>query len=701
MQKTMLRTLLMTAVGAMALAAGTVLGYTQVGLPLDQLPQDHEYQQKLRTFLGTLTEKDFEVERRDFTLGPTNDLDHLYRMWLLRLDMPQLGVATLPASAFTLKALESGKGIMIPCPPNASQSLAWLAAWDYPGNPYRGSRALKLRAFVLAAVDLVMLDALYEKNPQGAARADYLGGNLIWIGYTYRNVRDILPPEALAAFEAGIKKQVLRLVQWGPTGAMTDMDLFAPVGLSYITQALANPEVKQAAEKHSRRLFTDARHFHPAGYFVDVGCFDTSYNGISLYFAAWAALLNEWPFAREALDKAFRLRAHLCFPDPDGTFEGPSHMSSRTSADPPRDQWNFPHRPYAAAMATDEAIHLAPLPPEDQIRAAPAWIVNVLNAQMTNTAAAQPQTWKESHWCGSSLNFAYDLYKSGAYAKQLALANTPIVKPLYMRNETFVREFEKVFVIARFEPYALAIHTGPVRGFPNGFGGGQLSVFWTPATGTILLGRRGGMQGHAPDKLEEWRTWPIHAVSGLTTSGTWVSSAAIPQPEVQYDTGSKKAAVRVAGAIPKTGLRYERRFTATPKALTVETALASDGQDTFVELYETIPVFLKELSAQSKATPTSIEFRVGDQWSPGTAEARENVDAIRLNRFDGAVEIRFSRPRRVKLSPKDWADAFQTRASCRTILVDLLAGAGKPLKSASVSYTIMAVPAPAKPAAGP
>src|SRR5204863_3607084 len=137
-----------------------------------------------------------------------------------------------------LGALQSAKGLALPASPAESQMLAWLAGWNYPGNPYRGSKALKLRAFVLAAVDLMMLDYLYEHDPQGADRSDFLGGNLIWLGYTYKNVKDVLPAPVRTAMETGLMKHVRRLQRWGPTGKMTDMDLFAPVGLCYVSQAI-------------------------------------------------------------------------------------------------------------------------------------------------------------------------------------------------------------------------------------------------------------------------------------------------------------------------------------------------------------------------------------------------------------------------------------------------------------------------------
>src|SRR6185436_19593587 len=113
-----------------------------------------------------------------------------------------------------------------------------FAAWNYPGNPYFNSRPLRLRAFMLAASDMMMLDYLYDHDPRCADRSDYLGGNLIWIGFTYRTAKDLLPPAVQSAFETGLKRHVKRLEKWGPKGHMTDMDLFASVGLTFIRQTV-------------------------------------------------------------------------------------------------------------------------------------------------------------------------------------------------------------------------------------------------------------------------------------------------------------------------------------------------------------------------------------------------------------------------------------------------------------------------------
>jgi hypothetical protein len=54
------------------------------------------------------------------------------------------------------------------------------------------------------------------------------------------------------------------------------------------------------------------------------------------------------------------------------------------------------------------------------------------------------------------------------------------------------------------------------------------------------------------------------------------------------------------------------------------------------------------------------------------------------------VLLTFTRPVCARLSPEVWSDMYQTRANCRTILIDLLQGDGraKPIPQTAVSYKI-------------
>ncbi len=251
--------------------------------------------------------------------------------------------------------------------------------------------------------------------------------------------------------------------------------------------------------------------------------------------------------------------------------------------------------------------------------------------------------------------------------------------------------------------FGVIMHTGPVSEFqgagharysgPYGLGGGALSAFWTPATGSVILGRRGGMALYGRDqarydKAEEWRLWPTHAVSGTVLDGQFFTSARIQRPDAVYDVAKDRADVQVSGMIPAAPLEggkalagkvsYRRKFHVDAKAMRVETTVTGDGTDKVAELYEVIPVFLRDLKAQREISATTIEFRSGDKWAPATKKYKEKVTAVRLKRFSGAVRITFDRPRRVKLSDADWVDKYLSRASCRNILIDLLESGDRP-----------------------
>jgi hypothetical protein len=118
--------------------------------------------------------------------------------------------------------------------------------------------------------------------------------------------------------------------------------------------------------------------------------------------------------------------------------------------------------------------------------------------------------------------------------------------------------------------------------------------------------------------------------------------------------------------------------------------VSSDGKEKLAELYEAIPIFLRESPNQK---PSTISFQVGEKWVEASPEVKE-VRAIKVERFSGAVLITFAKPVRAKLSPEVWTDGFQTQAQCRTVLVDLIKGDARPaaVRSATVEYKIAPAP---------
>jgi len=122
--------------------------------------------------------------------------------------------------------------------------------------------------------------------------------------------------------------------------------------------------------------------------------------------------------------------------------------------------------------------------------------------------------------------------------------------------------------------------------------------------------------------------------------------------------------------------------------------LTGDGRDAMVELYETLPAFHRN-DHRREGAEVAVTFEVAGEWREATTDATSDVAAVRLHRHEGAVEVRFDRPRIVKLAPTTWNDDFLSRALCRNILIDLLETDGRPASltgSTSVAYTVKAVP---------
>src|SRR5262249_20098893 len=109
-----------------------------------------------------------------------------------------------------------------------------------------------------------------------------------------------------------------------------------------------------------------------------------------------------------------------------------------------------------------------------------------------------------------------------------------------------------------------------------------------------------------------------------------------------------------------------------------------DDKQQAVELYETIPVYLvdpHQVDPQKKGKDdpqTKIEFQIGNKWAEATAAYTQEVKAIRITRFSGAVIVTFEKPCRAKLSRKEFANVYVSKVKCRNVVIDLLESDGKP-----------------------
>jgi hypothetical protein len=698
----------------------------------ERLPQEHAYQKVLRGYLAGLTVEEFTIDKQKWEEGdflPAESEDELYRLWLLSQMMPSVRHLSVPAGRFTLEAIERDDGVHLPYEPGQTSSFYWLPAWEHAGNPYAGSKALIRRAFVICAIDAMMLDARLEgsqavdwdlyglqrgRRLHREKRSNSLSGTLIWLAHTRCSAADLLPEEVLEAYDHVLGKFVRRIRDWGPTGYNCNMDLFAAVSLGYVIRCIDDPELNGIARDYIELLYTDPRYFDPAGYTVEIQGYDASYTGISLYKHTYGALMRDWEFEREALAKAYRLKSHMTLPEPDGQNRfGPTNFSTRTSADSAHDQWRWSPRDRGAAMIAEEALYLSPPPEPERMEGGVRRMVRRLNAglEVKKLPAAKP--WVQRHWT-RAVNFAYDFYVEGTYPRLVRLEkeDSPLLELPVEREDRFVRRFDDDFVVARFPGYYAILHTGPVgeskEDWPPymptrneaywGLSGGSLAAFWTPDAGSVLLGRRGGYLSNNPDFHENWRSWATHAVSGRTEEGRMFSSARTLQPEVNIEVGDDEARVTLGGTIPRWyagygdslqgTIAYRRTFAFDADGVQVKTSVQSDGTDELAELYETLPVFLRDVRRQPEVDPSRIDFRTPEGWQEGGAEPTAQVGAVRIRRFDGGAVVEFDRPRTVRLSPEPWTDDFQSKARCRTVLIDLLEGPGGEFGEGAVRYVV-------------
>jgi hypothetical protein len=410
-------------------------------------------------------------------------------------------------------------------------------------------------------------------------------------------------------------------------------------------------------------------------------------------------------------------------------------MTLRTGSASAHDQWPWPFKPVAGSYLADDALCQTHWADAKELQEGVSRAVGGLNAMLNeNPRDAKGQhipsedlksgVWSWRLWLGSGAfpmtNYGHDYYPLGFADRRAALARTnpELFQLPFDRAGSFVEAFGNDFLVAKNKSFGAIVHTGPVSEYPGkklleypnapyGLSGGTLSAFWTPATGSVILGRRGGMNppGGVPtnyDKPELWRDWPVHSVIGTTGGNTFFTSARNQKPTVTYEIKNGNAVVTAGGDIPaaplgkdvalKGKLEYLRRFDYSPAGLKVETIVRGDGADKVSELYEAIPVFHRESGYQDDGVKTKIEFQLGGAWTEAKPEYATGVTAIRLSRFKGSVTIQLDRPRRVKLSPTETPRGFLTGHVSRNVLIDLLESSDQPAaikEPRAVSFTVL------------
>lgn len=714
-----------------ALVAAAVAAASSVAA--EGLPRSRPWQGTLRDHLASLAEVEFEVEvepvRRD--TEPLDD-DGAYRDWLLlgsaldRLpgddEQPDITILRRRAADYLLTTIEADGGVWMSVKRHSPVGAAWWAGWSYPGNPYHNSRAVVLRGYVPAAVDLIMM-----AEEEGAERDDTLALHLLGDAYAYLQAMEILPEEVRRAFESGIVEAFTRLEAAGPPADTPTCGLALATTCAIVARAVDQTDVAARAKSLARR--TVEERIRPAGYAEFAGGYDPQAAGAAGYHLAFAALLapDDWDFLRAALARTSDLRGHLLLPEPSGgTCHGPTQFAPAGAADGFQDDEGHRSREVAAAMLTGPGICLlfndrprrggSALPGrrvrmDVQIGEAFSPVAgrrSVNAALATQQPAPEPRApWTAAESPLDHLPFDHDYYHPGTLERFRRATPLPIARLPVAREADFARDFDEEILVTRFGGAAAIVHTGRIAPGeePRGFSGGALAAFWTPATGPVLLGRRQPLpvEGVPADSWLEWWRWQAHALAGTGAEGRPFSTARLPRAaftELVRDVGRDRASVSVTAPLHERGtgandavtagalegdVTYSRRFDIDGGGVRIETSIKGDGSDTVGRLVEILPVFndARVENAGVPATEASVYLDDGSGWRPAPPRPVAAIRRVRIDRHGGAVVIEFERPQRVGL-------ALQSGGSCHNLLVELLEreGVAEPLESFGVTYTI-------------
>ncbi len=565
-----------------------------------QLPQNYQWQITLRDYIASFQESDFALPidnngrlplvTAETSLLLNNDDEWMYFWNSVRnraRDVPDPLLIRVAPEHFLLSSIEAGNDVRAWRPANI-YNAAWWLDWKYPGNPYYTDpdirNKLKNRLLVQAAVSIIM------KRHHGSSGMDERMSGYIGPAYAYSLSKDVVPANVQEAFEEGLSYRFNEHLphdqasrSHAPRGVHADMDFFSVVAMWYIAKGIGTQEAKEQAYDYAKtRVFR--RHFWPTGYVDHGDGFDVSYQGMTNSMLIHLGLATNWDFMSDVMDRVYKLRAHISFPEPDSetSFAGPTHFSTSTPGDTWDEQQPYRAKWVLAAMQSDWAKYIPGRVgyswfeddwPEDGERSSDfiADRINKINFDDGHQQEAvaiprndSPPVWRDTRY--QNVNQLASAYRGpdGFYSQFEAERNAgaEITKSPFERSENFIRSFPEVdlnyyealdvtyegtsdewrkfvdwdwfkknFLVAKFDTYATVIHTGRLSWWDyyiSGLGGGALSAFWTPDTGPVLLGR--GHGGQSPSGTEyhwnhpdgrTWRIWASHAISGQNSAGAF------------------------------------------------------------------------------------------------------------------------------------------------------------------------------------
>lgn len=540
------------------------------------LPQKAPWQVELYDWLETLSEDDVTLPDGTLTYDFSYDSeDELADLWMQ--------ISGLSASSVTRRepgwyVLDNGNGKGIEAtgevranhnpkgpggyggnPPRSWQNEP--AMWyktnislsdGSQGNPWYQNAAMGRRAMVVSAVDMMM--HVDHMDDTASGWFDMVGKAFLSLAEAYRWAGDVMPSETREAYERGMEEILDHLIEIGPRGVNTNMDMFALRGaaqfymatddaarkekcLQLVKRSLFGYKDGKLGSKH--RVFgagqsRDGGVFSPSGFIMEGDQPDIFYGGESMVHLAGAlaavtdrstgSVPDDWVFLEEVVRRLQEWRSYQSFYDPatkgQGTFTGAqtfvtagSGFSGRTSHSVPKAQGDVKYKSFTIADRFPNLSHIAWVPTVSGMENGISEKLSMMNTRMSSRYAAEnPEVW--SGWSPWTKKTPY-LPPEGWYSRfnNLEQNNDPRWEepPPAREGEFWNKTFGGPPTGKEYWSYKQEDANGESWGFfveaqahQGGYGGwygGKVETFWTESAGVVLLNRHGktGCDGNKED----------------------------------------------------------------------------------------------------------------------------------------------------------------------------------------------------------
>ena len=578
----------------------------------------------------------------------------------------------------THHGLTSGQ-LWIPAHPSTANLLAWAYSNAAPWNPYAGDERLARRAAIISIVDLLAWteNNYYENHPKSSKtgrkwglHSAITGFSLTFNAFSLLKVGDSLPADVREAWRAGILHMCSQINARMPTGPM-NMRFSIPVGMEYAFRATENEAIARMAKRWAGmtvfgpELSLAGHHWEGQGRAPD-----GSYNGIALHRLAELYNVTDDENVLTLLRHGYRLKNHLSLPMPNGRWISPSHFNDRCQSSFANDQ--YAGREPSFILDAPEAVPFLRHFRVKKKPVVPAELVKHSKGPSSRIAKASP--WGRGgrmHDWGMVLHLPDYIYHQEEEKIQEALAKNYVLPVL--ASDSFSQNFNNEFFCIRKPSYYAILYAGAAvssddgrtnsrgmlkdqGGLFNGFAGGGISAFWTPA-GTFWLGRMTAYENYERKKVKVnnrivfvpgWQDWANNHVIGKTKSGKILTSARTSWPKSDWD--EKKGTLSITGVMPKTlqrqgeitkaSVTVKRNYRFHEDRLKVGLTIRSNKSESFQSFYETIPLHITEDLKIAFFDAGGKELKAG--------VVIHGVSRITLDRQNGGVDLLFSSPQTIE-----------------------------------------------------